>query len=528
MRDERLDSMLSTAVALDLETHLIQPGLLAPPMVLGSAAELGPDGKIQGYILDKDQTRDLFASILKSPAIVLCGANIAFDLLVLLVDFARRGIDISAEIFAMYDPTSEIVRGRCDGRVFEIQLAEPLDAIANGHIGKHRISLEPIINKQTGRPGRYSLDTVTFEVQNREDAKANDRFRLSFAQFDGVPIAQLPFEARQYPIDDAKNTLGNALGQAGHLPSVNRHEWETFRVSPTQVGLFCKHCKKPCAPETPGACMRKQRRRNLQGLAQQAYFSWAVHAGSAWGLNIDQGEVDKLEKKIDDAREIAVVPFVAAGIIRGKEDKKAGSVNESVLKRLVAVAYGARDQCPVCISTVSKRGVPLPGKVISEVSGNPINCKACDGSGLHLPPEVPRSPSGEIGCSRDALIESGDELLMEYGEQPSRKIKTTFIPLLRRGRACNVCGKTGCATKYQAAHEEWCTAQNGEAGYRPVPFCPKVNPLLETERSAIEEGLHSIPRKGGVRECICARPPQYEEIEVPDDYVLQPGEELVR
>lgn len=494
--------MREHAVALDLETFLIQPGLLAPPMVLGSAAELGPDGKIKGVILDKDQVRTLFQAILTNTEVVLSGANIAFDILVLLVDFARRGIDISGQIFAMYDPDMSIVRGSCDGRVFEIQLAEPLDAIANGHVGKHRISGETIVNKQTGRPGRYSLDAVTFEVQGREDAKANDRFRLSFAQFDGVPIVQLPFEARQYPIDDAVNTVGDALGQAGHIASVNRHEWVPWAMG----GLICNHCETPLAPDAPQACMRKQRRRNLQGLAQQAYFAWAVHLGSAWGLNIDQDEVDKLEERIDRAREAAAGPFLAAGIIRGPEDKKAGSVNESVLKRLTAGAYGARDQCATCISTVSKKGVPLPGKVISEISGNPVNCKDCNGTGLHLPPEVPRTPSGEIGCGRDALCESGDELLMEYGEQPSRKIKTTFIPLLRRGRACNVCGKTGLKTKYQAAHEDWCTAQEGEAGYRIVPFCPRVNPLLETERAAIEEGLHSLPRKGGVRECLTARP----------------------
>ncbi len=492
MKDYRLVGMMQNAVAFDLETHLIQPGLLAPPLVLGSAAEVGPNGGPVGFILDKTQCRDLFMAILKNPQAVLCGANIAFDLLVKLVDFAKRGIDIAELIFAMYDPEMTIVRGFCDGRVFEIQLAEPLDAIANGHLGKHRISGETMINKQTGRPARYSLDKVTFEVQGREDAKLNDRFRLSFAQFDDQPIASLPFEARQYPIDDSVNTLGNALGQAGLIPSVNRHVWNPERRPPYQ--MVCDHCgRKAVDPTTPQACVRKQRRRNLEGLANQAYFAWAVHLGSAWGLSIPQDEVDKLEAKIDANREASIGPFVAAGIIRKEGDKggKPGSVNESQLKRLTAIAYGARDQCPACINTVDKKGQPKPGKVISPVTGNTfVNCKDCDGTGLRLPPEVPRTPSGEIGCGRDSLCESGDELLMEYGEQPSRKIKTTFIPLLRRGRACNVCGKTGVATKYQDAHEEWCTAPNGEAGYRHVPFNPRVNVLLETERSAIEEGLH--------------------------------------
>lgn len=490
MKPHRLTDPTSF-IALDLETDLVQPGLVSPPMVLGSASEL-QNGQIVGQILSKDNVRALFNTIILNPGMILAGANIAYDLLVLAVDFAKRGIDVMSDIFMMYDPEGTIVRGECDGRVFEIQLAEPLHAIAQGHRGKHALSREPLLNKTTGRPGSYSLDNVTFEVLGRDDAKVNDRFRLSYAQFHDVPLSQLPFEAVQYPIDDAKNTLEDALGQAGHIPSVNVHQWEPENAAGYK--LRCVHCHVYMSPSAPQACMRKARRRNLQGLSRHAYFSWAMHAGFAWGFHVPQDDVDKLEARIDAARDAAIGPFKAAGIIREN-----GKVNESVLKRLTAIAYGARDLCPACNGT---------GKVPSPATNGKtkINCKACDGCALMLPPEVPRSKGGEIGCSRDALIESGDELLMDYGEQPSRKIKTTFIPLLRRGRACVVCGKTGCATKYTKAHEEWCTAPNGEAGYRPIPLIPKGNPLLETERAAIEEGLHSMPRKGGVRECFVARP----------------------
>ena len=510
----RLDDLARTGIALDLETHLIQPGLLSPPMVLGSAAELDADGRLQGAILSKDDVRALFTRILADPSIVLSGANIAFDILVLAVDFAQRGVDVMPKIFAMYDPAGEVVRGDCDGRVFEIQLAEGLHAIAQGHLGKHALSREQIMNKATGRPGRYSLDNVTFEVQGREDAKANDRFRMSYAQFDDVPLSELPFEAVQYPIDDAKNTHGDALGQAGHIPSVNAHNWMPERVPPYR--LVCTYCKAAMG-EAPQACMRKQPRRNLHALALQAYYAWAAHLGSAWGLNVPQDEVDALEARVDAAREGAVAPFKAAGIIRDDDTE-----NQGVLKRLVAVAYGSRDLCVQCNGEGKVDNITPSGKK------SRINCKACDGTALQLTPAVPRSEGGGVGKSRDVLCESGDELLMEYGEQPSKKIKSTYIPLLRRGRACNVCGKTGAATRTGKAHEDWCRAQNGEEGYRPIPLIVRVDPLKETLRAAIEDGLHSMPRKGGVRECFQARPPQYEEIEVPDNYVLQPGEEIIR
>ena len=494
MRPERLAAMPRHAIGFDLETDLIQPGLLAPPPVLGSAAELGPDGQIIGALLDNDQAFNLFCAILDDPTAILCGANIPFDELVEAAEGARRGVDLMPKIFAMYDPHHTIVRGYCDGRVFEIQLAEPLHAIAQGHLGKHALNHQPIINKETGRPGRYSLDTCTYEVQGREDAKANDIFRTSFAQFRGVPLDQLPFQARQYPVDDAVNTLGNALAQAGHLPAVHPHAW----MPDGNGDLFCRHCGIRCTADAPLACMRREPRRNLHNLANQAYFAWAAHVGSAWGFYINQADVDALEKKYLARQKADAQPFLDADIIKLGPDEKYHE-NQSVLKRMVATAYGARDLCPTCGGTCKVPSPATNGKT-------KINCADCDGTGLALPPGVPRAEKGGVSKNRDTLLESGDDLLVSYGEQPSKKILTTYIPMLRKGRACNVCGRTGYASKYTSAHEDWCTAPNGEAGYRPVPFNPRCDPLKETGRAAIEDGFHGMPRKGGVRECIQARP----------------------
>lgn len=486
MKDYRLAGMAQNAIAFDLETHLIQPGLLSPPPVLGSAAEM-EGGQIKGVLLDKQAAYSVFKQVLAAPSAVLCGANIAFDNLVMAVYGARLGEDIMPQIMAMYDPDQQVVRGDCDGRVFEVQLAEGLHAIAQGHLGRHALSGEQFRN-DNGRAGRYSLKHVTTEVTGRDDAKANDKFRFSYAQFDGMPLSALPFEAQTYPVDDVRNTLEGALGQAGHLPSVWPHDWTPGH--PT----VCRACRVVQEPTTPDACMRQQPRRNLNALSLQAYFAWAAHVGSAWGLYVPQDEVDKLEAKVDAQREGAIAPFVEAGIIREN-----GTENQSVLKRLVAVAYGARDLCPACNGTGKVPSVKTNGKT-------KVNCDACDGTALMLPGSVPRSDGNGVSKNRDALFESGDELLMNYAEQPSKKIKTTYIPLLRRGRACNVCGLTGVATKYKKAHEDWCTGPNGEAGYRSIPLTPRVDPLKETLRASVEDGLHGIPRKGGIRECIRARP----------------------
>lgn len=515
MQEYRLNALMANATSLDLETDLVQPGLVTPPMVLGSMAEV-VGNEIKGAILSKDQCRQIFLAILADPNRVLAVFNGSYDINVLIVDFLKRGIDLFPQVFAMYDPTGEIVQGRCDGRVFDAMIAEMLHAIAQGHLGADSRTGKRFVNPETGRQGRYSLETTHEQVTGNANAKANDRFRKSYHMFHDVPISELPFEARTYPIDDAVNTLWDVLAQAGHMPSMWTHQ---FREPPPGVrGLVCTRCHLGIEG-APQFCTALLRRRNTHEISRACYFAYAASLGSVWGFKIDHAAVNALEKKILDKREAEVQPFLDAGIIRPD-----GTENQGVLKKLVAQAYGAKLFCTVCQGT---------GKVPSQKSKNKnakVNCEACDGTTLQLPPEVPRSPSGQVAKGADTLQESGDELLMSYNDQEGDKILSTYIPLMRRARACNHCGEPGSGKR---KHKHDCPVAvdpnlEADVGYREVPLLPYINSIVETGRCAVEDGLHGLPRSGGVRECFMARPPQYEVVEVPDDYVLQQGEELVR
>ncbi len=489
MKSERLARLHLDGLAFDLETDLIQPGLVAPPMVLGSAAEVGPDGKLHGQLLTKDQVRALIAAVFTNRQTTVCVANGPYDLLVLAVDAAARGEDIMPQIYDLYDPDRTIVRGHCDGRVFDVQRAEELHAIAQGHLFKDPHTLKPLTNRATGKQGRYSLDTVTELVTGRIDAKVNDRFRLSYAQFHDVPFDQLPYEAARYPVDDVINTLEDALGQAGHVPSCWSHDWK-----PGASGdMLCWQCGISMTPDAPNDCMVRRPRRNLHDLARQCYAAWALHLGDAWGFNVNQASVDALEAKYAANRAAESQPFIDAGVIRDD-----GSENTSVTKKLVAEAYGARDACPKCNAT---------GKVPSPKTNGKtkINCDVCQGTALLLPPEVPRTDKGGIGTGRDVLQESGDEFLMSKAEfDEGEKILTTYVPLLRRGRVCVYCNQHG--TK-KSEHLETCPTWAGtEPAWRPVPLNPRSNTLVETGRCSYADGIHGLPRKGGVRECFEARP----------------------
>lgn len=499
MRSERLDRLHLDGLAIDSETHLIQPGLIAPPSVVWSIAE-SYRGALSGALVPKPRMQQLWPGIFADQRVTLIFANAPFDLLVHAADEARLGNDVMPQIFDLYDPGRTIVRGHCDGRVYDALMVERLHAIAQGTLGLDHRTGKKLKNKETGRDGDYSLDLTTSLVLAREDAKDNDRFRLKYALLENVPIPQWPFEARQYPVDDAKNTLEDALAQAGHLPSSWPHDWHQVLVN-GQPATQCSGCGEYLSGGRPGPdCMRKQRRRNIHDLSRQAYAHWALHLSSSWGFHVDQEAVDKLEAKVchtdPEAQRAHLAEkqlYIDAGIIRPD-----GTEDQIALKTRVARAYGAVLPCKACEGTGKMPSPKTNGRT-------KINCDQCGGTKLELTPDVPRTDTGGVAGDRDTLLQSGDELLMKYEEFSSDKIKTTYLPLLRSARPCGYCGKSGYGK--DGKHEPTCPTNFGSpAIWRYVPLIPRPSPLVETGRCAYRKGLHGLPRKGGVRECIIARP----------------------
>lgn len=545
MNVERLESLLQNGVSHDTETWLIKPGLAAPKRVCWSAGWYDADAKqCVGQIGPDEDGDEAFERLLDDESIVVVGANYSFDILVCLVAAARRGKDLFPKVRKMLE----------DGRVFDIQLAEQLHAIAMGHLGKDPRTKQDIVNPETGKKGRYSLAACVDMVLGRGDAKANDEWRLRYAELDGIPIDQWPAAARDYPVDDARNTLECALAQTGHLPRVvMQHAWE---MQPSGLNT-CVRCGK----ETfGGTCWDHRANQNLHDLAHQQRANTALALAGAWGFRVDQAKVDVIEKHAIKNRDDGAGPFVAAGIIR-----KDGTENQSELKRRVAVAYGAKSKCPVCTGTGK---VPSPsakpvrcrkckgaGLNCDECHGEGkkvyalINCcevpdasnpkgkiKTCDGTGLLLTDDVPRTDGNGVGAGRDLLYESGDPTLQAYAEYcADDKVLATYVPYLRGARTCVDCGAAGTE---KSPH----TCETGHIDgnrYRDVPLTLQYNSLVESGRVSASGAIQLFPRWPGywdndadeyvpsLRECLVPRGPQYEVVEVPDDYVLQPGEERV-
>lgn len=571
MRSERLESLPSKLVAFDTETYLIKHDDPTPKMVCGSAGWFTGQ-HIEGAFLDKDVAREVFAQALDDQQVVLGGANIAYDLDVMVEDFARLGIDLYPSVFQMLDPGG---RGLCeDGRVYDLQIAEALGAIAEGLLGKDPRTGGPLKNPETGKPGSYSLSMCVDLVLGRQDAKANDLYRLRYGELDGVPVDQWPAEARDYPKDDAVNTAEVILAQAGHLPRVaSQHDWHNVVLEGGRQALVCRDCK---TSRISAMCQTRRPQKNLHEVARQTMSAYCLRLGDVRGLLVDQSRVDLIEDYFTRKRQKNVGRFVAAGVIR--ED---GSEDQSRIKRLVALAYGSSEECPHCAGTGE---VPHPeqptlrcpdcrGRCQPWKSGGKIkppeveNCatcrntarvphpvvkmtkctapdgdKSCCGTGLVLTSDVPRSDTDDVSISRDTLSESSDDFLGELAAyKEDAKTLNDYIPYLRTARLCTLCAQPG--TK-KLPHLETCPSRMGiRHGWRDIYMKLRANVILETGRVSYRGYAQTFPRAPGfvdrdeesptfgqyiysLRECFVANHEEWEFVEVGDDYQLQVGEEL--
>lgn len=388
--------------SFDLETHLIVPGLLTPPIVCGSVADETPGSET---VLSRDEALDVLQQILESDE-VLTGANVAYD-------FGCASVE-RPEMLPL------IFKAYAENRVFDIQIGQFLDSIARGFVKKDGL-WDPTTNAflcdaRGRKTNRYSLFTCVRLNLGRTDAKEKDFWRTRYAMLENTPIAEWPGDAVQYPKDDARNTVDVAVYQLAN-------------------------CE------------------NLHNMREQSETAFAMHLGAIWGMRVDQSRYDDLSAKVDEIHDVYTKRFQSIGWI-----KPDGTTNTSALKNAIATAYGAKGTCKRCngsgkvrsVKTTECRGpkvkaryagcggpscVTCGGRGSVEVLGNEIICRVvadgtgCDGTGLDLStaPALPRSDKGGVKTDRDALAESADEDLIDFGNNEAEKIRTTYLPFLAGG-----------------------------------------------------------------------------------------------
>jgi hypothetical protein len=470
------DDLESRLFGFDVETPKFAPGWMAPPIVLGSYL----DSERGAVVLD---ARDAVIALREAHErkLVQVGVNTAYD----------------NACAAHADPTMlpVIVKALRDGRVHDDSIAQGLDAIYHGYLGKMPDGSD--LKKPDGKvTNRYSLYQVVGINLGRWDAKDKDEFRTSYALFQGVPLHRLPQRAREYPLDDVNNPVAVAKVQLG-FGTWRKHEWD-------ESGR-CTYCKIFIGMNEPPPCVERSRPAysNLGNLAAQVESDFWLKLGAYWGLRTDPERVAVLARDAEAKHAAAVERFQKFGWIR-----RDGTEDQAAVKRAVAEAYGAQVPCLRCegtgkverYETVACRGhrptgrgryPGCPGDGCQACSGSGfvrrlksvVTCKndeegdGCDGSGFDLsqaPPVLRRTDTGGISTDRDAKMESGNDDLADYGNDEWQKTLTTYLPYLQTGID------------------------------RPLDYSP--NALVESGRPSYEGSvLLQMPRQGKERECVRAR-----------------------
>lgn len=345
------------AFAFDTETWLIQPGLSAPPMVCATVS----DGANDRIFLREDGL-DWLGENLKENFIV--GQNIAYDLGVVSVARPR----LLPLIFKALD----------EGRIYSTDIAEALNDNAT------ETGMYPLFN---GKPTRYSL--VYLEQKylgiDRSGEKENG-WRLRYAELDGIPLAEWPKEAIEYPLRDARGTFKVYEAQRTHA--------------------------------------------NLHVHPQEMRAAFALRLSTIFGLRTDPDFAEHVAKEITKYHNESRRKYFESGIVKIKACPKGDTPDDIDSNLLVELGnFTKKSDQPWAparakeIDALIKRPRPMRwaedrkvkvARVVEAYGGDPSYTE-----------------KGNVQADKDALLESGDPLLESYAEDgANEKLFSSFLPVI--------------------------------------------------------------------------------------------------
>lgn len=346
--------MTKSFIAWDCETYRILPGILAPPIVVQSFSTE------RGAWLKRESASFEYMLSERGDEITICGANIAYDFCCLL----GMHPELFSAVWELYE----------QGRVYDVLIAATLNAIGEGRMRDEGHGNELFFRDgaRAFEPGsgalrsRYSLSMCVYESLGRADAKENDEWKLRYDELARLPLEQWPVTARQYPLDDAKNTYDVAVAQQ----------------------TFC----------------------NLHDQSAQAHTAFCLQLASVHGLRAEPEAVKEFmllnEKRVLEMQKTLLAkgllyPKIATNSGLGKEERKA--VRAAIERNDLEVLE------------------PMIGSVI-EVSKDTKAIKARIEQALG--DLTPSSKSGCTSTERTVLEDSGDPnlaILAEYSKVQTRE-----------------------------------------------------------------------------------------------------------
>lgn len=416
-----------TPLVLDTETELFAPGYQAPKLACVAFSTQG-----RQWLRHWTDTADVEQALV-DPDVLIVGHNIAYDMLVFAADDPGR----FPLIFSAY----------AQDRVTDTEIREKLLDIAKGRyrgldLGEAATDEEDHDDapKKVVAPKKigYSLDACAQRRLGR--ALDKETWRLGYAGLRHLPLDQWPEGARHYPLEDVRATHDLFACQeleAGYLE-------DQFRQ--TRAGLWIKLM-------------------------------------TCWGIHTNRAGVRELARRTrQDYEQLAID-------LRGEHQ------NDNGRCRLCRRYFFHRPTSPQALAVWEKQRLcpaglkpPLlrPGRVVRRRDGRLETVpgarivkaararlkEAYESQGL----SVPMSEKNQVCLDSRACNESGDPVLVKYGEFASlAKILNTDVLLLEKGV------------------------------YTPIHSYFEV--LQETGRTGSSgPNIQNPKRRGGIRECFVPRP----------------------
>ena len=359
--------------SFDTETHLLQPGLAAPPLVVAATATPEPGSE---RLYTRDDARTVFKSILRSGA-TLENTYIVYDLGVMAAD----------------DPSCLplIFQALDEDRIYDLGTLEALHDNYHGHM----------FRDSAGAPiGRYSqllLELRHLKIDRSEQKHGPDSWRLRYHELDGVPLSQWPDDATEYPRADARNAIDIATRQ---------------RFGEGRQNLQCH------ADEMRFA------------FAAQLMHIWGIRTDPLLTAKV----IARIEREHHESRQKFIGSGIVRirPVAKDEQPDKIDEVFLSMLEDLLleqdpATEWVKRRTLDLAAARKSlRRGRGLRFALDTTRLKDLVT--------LAYQGEPPVTETGKVSASRDTLVESDSALLEEYGEAgANEKLFSTYRAVLLQG-----------------------------------------------------------------------------------------------
>lgn len=388
---------MSELHAFDLETHLIQPGLLWPPIVCGSVSEDEPGTE---KLIPRSALRERFARLVREQ---ICGVNLPYDLGCMCAAYPE-----------FVEPVFKML---AEGRVVGADVLEALHDNAQGLLGKDPRTGRPLKDDEGVRYSMALLAERHLGEDLTEEKKNPNSWRFKYATLEGIPLDQWPEDARKYPLGDARHTIDIIKAQLA------------------------------------------EGRENISCYASEMRAAWFLALACAWGMRTDPQLVPVVVGEIRRKHEESRRKFIDAGIVRirkcqKKKNKETGLSEyeeadaikveevEDAIQRLWDLSRAG--DWPIGTEWAPARIEELAKILPAIQAGKPVRFATDKGRLKELverayrgdPPMTDGGESGQpqVSTSRDTLDESGDELLEDYADSgPNEKLYSTYIDVMEQG-----------------------------------------------------------------------------------------------